>query len=74
MTPVVREMSSVTIADTLIKRADQLSLAGKSEEAVSKYRVAMQICPAFSARASYSISQILAGRKKQATEDANQTK
>jgi predicted membrane-bound spermidine synthase len=74
MTPVVREMSSVTIADTYVKQAEQLSLAGKLEEAVTKYRMAMQICPAFSARASYSISQILAGRGKPATEDANRTK
>jgi predicted membrane-bound spermidine synthase len=74
MTPVVREMSSVTIADIYVKQAEQLSLAGKLEEAVTKYRMAMQICPAFSAMASYSISQILAGRGKPATEDANRTK
>jgi hypothetical protein len=74
MTPVVREISSVTIADKYIEQAEQLSLAGRKEEAVNKYRMAMRICPAFSTRASYSISQILAASEKPTTEDANRTK
>ena len=74
MTPVVRGISSVTIADKYIKQAEQLSLAGQKEEAIGKYRMAMQICPAFSTRASYSISQILADCEEPAKEDANRTK
>jgi hypothetical protein len=74
MTPVVREVSAVSIADKYITQAEQLSLAGQKEEAVGKYRMAMRICPAFSTRASYSISQILTDREKPATEDANRTK
>jgi hypothetical protein len=74
MTPVVRRISSITIADKYIKQAEQLSLAGQKEEAIGKYRMAIRICPAFSTRASYSISQILADREKPAKENANRTK
>ncbi|MGD1041714.1 MAG: fused MFS/spermidine synthase [Sedimentisphaerales bacterium] len=74
MTPVVRRISSITIADKYIKQAEQLSLAGQKEEAIGKYRMAIRICPAFSTRASYSISQILADCEKLAKEDANRTK
>jgi spermidine synthase len=74
MTPVVRGVSAVSIADKYITQAEELSLAGQKEEAIGKYRMAMRICPAFSTRASYSISQILADREKPAKENANRTK
>ncbi len=74
MTPVVRAVSAISIADKYIAQAEQLILAGQKEEAVNKYSMAMQICPAFSARASYSISQIMTDREKPATADANRTK
>jgi spermidine synthase len=74
MTPAVRSLSSVETAAKYIEQAEQLRLTGKKEEAIDKYRMAMRICPAFSTRASYSISQILAERGEAATEDANRTK
>jgi len=74
MAPVVRAVSAISIADKYITQAEQLSLAGQKEEAVNKYRMAMRICPAFSARASNSISLITTNREKPAMGDVNQTK
>jgi hypothetical protein len=74
MTPVVQRISAISIADKYITQAEQLSLAGQNEDAINKYRMAMQICPAFSAMASNSISQIMTNREKPAMGDVNQTK
>jgi hypothetical protein len=72
MTPVVRVMSSVTIAEKYIKQADKLRKAGRNSEAVEKYRMAMRTCPAFSQRASYSISRILPDSKGPPVVDVNE--
>jgi len=74
MAPVVRAVSAISIADKYITQAEQLSLAGQKEEAINKYRMAMRICPVFSAMASNSISLIITNPEKPAMGDVNQTK
>ena len=66
LAPAVRQASAATMADKYTKQAEELNLAGRWEKAVNKYRMVIQICPAFSARASYSISRILADHGKPA--------
>ena len=66
LAPAVRQTSAVTMADKYIKQAEELNSAGRWKKAVNKYRMVIQICPAFSARASYSISRILADHGKSA--------
>jgi len=72
MAPVVRATSAISTTDKYITEAEQLSLAGQKKEAVNKYRMAMRICPVFSAMASNSISKIMTDREKPTTGDANQ--
>ena len=64
MTPVVRAVSAVSIADKYITQAKKLNSAGKWEEALEKYRMVVKICPALSAKANYSMWQILADHNK----------
>jgi tetratricopeptide (TPR) repeat protein len=66
LAPAIRQASAATTADKYIKQAEELNSAGRWERAVNKYRMVIQICPAFSARASYSISRILADHGKSA--------
>jgi spermidine synthase len=64
MTPVVRGVSSVSIAEKYMEQAQKLNSEGEWEKAVAKYRTAGQICPAVSAKAHYSAWQILADHGK----------
>jgi spermidine synthase len=64
MAPVVREMSSVAIAERYIKQAEELNSAGKWEEAIGKYRMAIQFCPALSTKPNYLMWRILADHGK----------
>ncbi|MBE3145368.1 MAG: fused MFS/spermidine synthase [Planctomycetes bacterium] len=64
MTPVVRGISSVTIAAKYIKQAEELNSAGKWEEALEKYRMVAKICPSLSAKANFLMWKILADHNK----------
>ena len=64
MIPVVREVSAVSIAEKYIEQAQELHSAGKWEDAIGKYRMVIQSCPALSARANYLMWQILAEHGK----------
>ncbi len=66
LAPAVRQLSTLIIADKYIKEAEELNSAGRWEKAVNKYRMVIQICPVFSTKALYSISQILADHGKSA--------
>ncbi|MGD0572320.1 MAG: fused MFS/spermidine synthase [Sedimentisphaerales bacterium] len=64
MTPVVRAVSAISIADKYITQAQELNSAGKWEDALEKYRMVVKTCPALSAKATYSMWQILANHNK----------
>ncbi|MGB7581306.1 MAG: fused MFS/spermidine synthase [Sedimentisphaerales bacterium] len=64
MTPVVRATSAVSIADRYITKAEKLNETGKWEEAVERYRMAIKLCPALSAKANFSMWKILADHNK----------
>jgi spermidine synthase len=64
MTPVVRDVAAVSIADKYITQAQELNSAGKWEEALEKYRMVVKICPSLSAKANYSMWKILADHNK----------
>ena len=64
LAPAVRQTSALIMAEKYIKQAEELNSAGRWEKAVNKYRMVIQICPAFSAKALYSISLILADHGK----------
>ena len=64
MTPVVRDISAVSIAEKYIEQAQKLNSAGKWEDAIGKYRIVIQFCPPLSARANYSMWRILADHGK----------
>ena len=64
MTPVVRGVSAVSIAEKYIEQAEKLNSAGKWEESIERYRMAIKICPALSAKANISMWQILADHNK----------
>ncbi len=66
LAPAVRQLSTLIIADKYIKQAGELNSEGRWEKAVNKYRMVIQICPVFSTKALYSISQILADHGKSA--------
>jgi spermidine synthase len=59
MTPVVRGVSAILIAEKYIEQAQELNSAGKWEAAIGKYQLVIQFCPALSARANYLMWQIL---------------
>jgi spermidine synthase len=64
MTPVVRGISAVSIAEKYIEQAEELNSAGEWEKALAKYQTAGQICPVLSAKAYYSAWQIFADHDK----------
>lgn len=64
MAPAVRVVSAISIADKYIIQAEELNSAGKWEEALEKYRMAVKICPPLSAKANFSIWKILADHNK----------
>lgn len=64
MTPVVREVSAVSIAEKYTEQAEKLNSAGKWEEALEKYQKVIKVCPALSANANISMWQILADHNK----------
>jgi spermidine synthase len=64
LAPAVRQTSASIMAEKYIKQAEELNSAGRWEMAVNKYRMAIRICPAFSARVSFLISRILADHGK----------
>ena len=64
MTPVVRAVSAISIADKYITQAEELNSAGKWEEALKKYRMVVKICPPLSAKANFSMWKILADHNK----------
>jgi tetratricopeptide (TPR) repeat protein/MFS family permease len=57
--PVVRRTSEAALADKYIGQAENFKAAGKWEEAVSKYKQAIEACPASSAYPYYSMGLIL---------------
>ncbi|MFH1371970.1 MAG: tetratricopeptide repeat protein [Planctomycetota bacterium] len=60
LAPVVRSAAAVEMAEKYIGQAEKLNTAGKWEKAVSKYRLAIQTCPAWSGKAYYLMGQLLA--------------
>jgi spermidine synthase len=64
MTPVVREVSAVSIVDKYITQAQELNSAGKWEEALEKYRMVIKIYPPLSAKVNFSMWKILADHNK----------
>jgi tetratricopeptide (TPR) repeat protein len=64
MIPVVREVSAASIAEKYIEQAHELDSAGKWEDALGKYRMVIQSCPALSARSNYLMWHILAEHNK----------
>jgi len=74
MAPAVRSLSAQEIALKYIEQAEKLRSSGKKEEAITRYRMAMQICEAVSPWASHSISKIQAESGKPKTENTNRRK
>jgi spermidine synthase len=64
MAPVVRATSAVLIADKYITQAQELNSAGNWEQALETYRMVIQLCPVFSAKANYLMWRILADHGK----------
>jgi spermidine synthase len=64
MTPVVLSLSAISIAEKYIEQAQKLNSAGKWEEAVERYRMAIKVCPALSAKANFSMWTILADHNR----------
>jgi spermidine synthase/Tfp pilus assembly protein PilF len=68
--PVVRRSSEYAVADKYIGQAENLKAQGKWEQAVKKYKLAIQACPASSAYPYYSMGLILIehGRGRESAE------
>ena len=64
MTPVVRKVSAISMAEKYIEQAGKLNSAGKWEEALKRYRMVIKICPPLSAKANYSMWKIFADHNK----------
>jgi spermidine synthase/Tfp pilus assembly protein PilF len=64
MAPLVRQASAAETAEKYIGQAEKLNTAGRWEKAVSKYRLAIRTCPAYSLGVNYLMGQILADHGK----------
>ena len=64
MAPLVRQASAAETAERYIREAEKLNTAGRWEKAVSKYRLAIRTCPAYSLGVNYLMGLILADHGK----------
>jgi spermidine synthase/Tfp pilus assembly protein PilF len=64
MAPLVRQASAAETAEKYIRQAEELNTAGRWEKAVSKYRLAIRTCPAYSLGVNYLMGLILADHGK----------